>query len=65
MSIVEKQKQIRKLLDDNNAILLAHYYQPSEIQDMADILGDSLALSMEAAETAADIIVFAGVRFMA
>jgi len=65
MSIVEKQKQIRKLLDDNNAILLAHYYQPSEIQDMADILGDSLALSMEAAETAADVIVFAGVRFMA
>jgi len=65
MNILEKQKQIRKLLDDNNAILLAHYYQPGEIQDIADILGDSLALSMEAAETAADVIVFAGVRFMA
>lgn len=65
MGTVQKQEQIRKLLDDNNAVLLAHYYQPDEIQDIADILGDSLALSMEAAETEAQIIVFAGVRFMA
>ncbi len=65
MAIIEKQEQIRKLLDENNAILLAHYYQRDEIQDIADILGDSLALSMEAAETKADVIVFAGVRFMA
>ena len=65
MGIIQKQEQIRKLLDDNKAILLAHYYQADEIQDIADILGDSLALSMEAAETQAEIIVFAGVRFMA
>ncbi len=65
MSMTETQQRIRRLLDDNNAILLAHYYQPDEIQDIADILGDSLALSMEAAETTADVIVFAGVRFMA
>jgi len=65
MGVPETQKHIRELLDDKNAILLAHYYQRDEIQDIADILGDSLALSMEAAETDADIIVFAGVRFMA
>ncbi|MBW2561043.1 MAG: quinolinate synthase NadA [Deltaproteobacteria bacterium] len=65
MGLIETQEQIRRLLDDNGAILLAHYYQRDEIQDIADILGDSLALSMEAAETTADVIVFAGVRFMA
>jgi len=65
MGMIETQERIRRLLDDNNAILLAHYYQRDEIQDIADILGDSLALSMEAAETTADVIVFAGVRFMA
>ena len=65
MGLIETQERIRGLLDDKNAILLAHYYQRDEIQDIADILGDSLALSMEAAETTADIIVFAGVRFMA
>jgi len=65
MGVPETQERIRELLDDKNAILLAHYYQRDEIQDIADILGDSLALSMEAAETDADIIVFAGVRFMA
>jgi len=65
MSIIETQKKIRKLLDGRNAILLAHYYQRDEIQDIADILGDSLALSIEAAKTTADIILFAGVQFMA
>jgi len=65
MGMIETQERIRRLLDDNNAILLAHYYERDEIQDIADILGDSLALSMEAAETTADVIVFAGVRFMA
>ena len=65
MGIIETQEKIRKLLADRNAILLAHYYQRDEIQDIADILGDSLALSIEASETAADVIVFAGVQFMA
>jgi len=65
MGIIDTQKKIRKLLDEQNAILLAHYYQPDEIQDIADILGDSLALSIEASETGADVIVFAGVQFMA
>lgn len=53
------------MLEEKNAILLAHYYQRDEIQDIADILGDSLALSIEAARTDADVIVFAGVLFMA
>jgi len=65
MSKEEIQNRIRKLLEEKNAILLAHYYQRNEIQDIADFLGDSLALSIEAAKTDADIIVFAGVRFMA
>lgn len=65
MSITEKRKRIRELLKEKNAVLLAHYYQDGEIQDIADIVGDSFALSMEAAKTDADIIVFAGVLFMA
>jgi len=65
MNVADLQNRIRKLLKEKNAILLVHYYQRGEIQDIADILGDSLALSIEAARTDADIIVFAGVRFMA
>ncbi|MEI8173002.1 MAG: quinolinate synthase NadA [Deltaproteobacteria bacterium] len=61
----ELQNKIRKLLKDRHAVLLVHYYQPGEIQDIADILGDSLALSLGAAKTDADVIVFAGVHFMA
>jgi len=61
----ELQKKIRKLIEERNAVLLVHYYQRDEIQDIADILGDSLALSMGAAKTDADVIVFAGVHFMA
>jgi len=61
----ELQNKIRKLLKDRNAVLLVHYYQPGEIQDIADILGDSLMLSLGAAKTDADVIVFAGVHFMA
>jgi len=65
MGFKEIQDQIRKKLSEKNAILLAHYYQREEIQDIADFLGDSLALSIEAARTEAEVIVFAGVHFMA
>ncbi len=59
------KKEIRKLLDDRNAILLAHNYQVDEIQEIAHHTGDSLGLAQVAAESDAEVIVFAGVHFMA
>ena len=57
--------EIKNLKEKKNAIVLAHYYQDSDIQDAADFIGDSLALAQKAEQTNADIIVFAGVHFMA
>jgi quinolinate synthase len=59
------QSEIKSLLKERNAVLLAHNYMRDEVQEIADITGDSLALSIEAAKTDADVIVFCGVHFMA
>jgi quinolinate synthase len=63
--MIHFKEEFLRLKKDKNAILLAHYYQVDEIQEIADYVGDSLGLSQQAAKSNADIIVFAGVHFMA
>ncbi|MBA3502731.1 MAG: quinolinate synthase NadA, partial [Deltaproteobacteria bacterium] len=65
MTEQELEDGIARLKKERNAVILAHYYQESEIQDLADFVGDSLQLSQQAATTQADVIVFCGVHFMA
>jgi quinolinate synthase len=62
---LDLEAEIARLRRERNAVILAHYYQDSEIQDLADFVGDSLGLSQQAAKTKADVIAFCGVHFMA
>ena len=65
LSGVDLRSEIERLRRERNAVILAHYYQKPELQDLADFVGDSLELSRKAAETDADVIAFCGVKFMA
>jgi quinolinate synthase len=64
-AFAELQEEIRRVARERNAVILAHNYERPEVQDVADVVGDSLGLSREAARTTADVIVFCGVHFMA
>lgn len=61
---IDLKKEIRRMCQEKNAIIMAHYYTYGEIQDIADFIGDSLALAQKAAETKADMIIMCGVHFM-
>jgi len=65
MELTAQQQEIRHWLEKRRAILLAHNYQPAALQDLADVVADSLELSIKASQTAAEVIVFCGVHFMA
>jgi quinolinate synthase len=65
LSALHLEEAIHRLRRERNAVILGHYYQDADIQDIADFIGDSLDLSRRAAATSADVIVFCGVRFMA
>jgi len=65
LATLDLDEEIRRLKRERNAVILAHYYQESEVQDLSDVIGDSLQLAQAAQKTQADVILFAGVHFMA